>query len=219
MNTIGRIWAILAFPLLAGCSMDVGSSEPGIESAAEEPAGTLSQEIFQAGCGTLPADAVIDASTNPRWVHNGPSLSQPGCIGSRLLNVNNYQEGSDVRVTGATVAWGDAEATTQAECERTWLGAMVYRKSGSSYVFVKENEIRGTWEPSNVSCDSSGLCLEFGLYCHMPSVTYVSSVSDNQSYRFVGSARRLATPNGPANGSHFLRNVEFSARVTPIPPG
>ncbi|HYQ42040.1 MAG TPA: hypothetical protein VER11_08730 [Polyangiaceae bacterium] len=214
MNRIKGISAIWALPLLAGCSMDVGAGE-----SADEPADTVSQAIFQAGCGTLPADKVIDASTNPRWLHNGASLEKPGCIGSRLLNVDNYQEGSDVRVTGATVAWGDAEPTTQAECERTWLGTMVYRKSGSSYVKVKENEARGVWvPPDNFPCPAGEICLESGNRCILPAVTYVSSVSDGQSYRFVGSARRLATPNGPADGSYFLRNVEFSARVTPLPP-
>src|SRR6478609_8765910 len=193
MNRIKGISAIWALPLLAGCSMDVGAGE-----SADEPADTVSQAIFQAGCGTLPADKVIDA---------------------RLLNVDNYQEGSDVRVTGATVAWGDAEPTTQAECERTWLGTMVYRKSGSSYVKVKENEARGVWvPPDNFPCPAGEICLESGNRCILPAVTYVSSVSDGQSYRFVGSARRLATPNGPADGSYFLRNVEFSARVTPLPP-
>jgi len=193
--------------------------EVGALDSADEPSATVSQEIFQAGCGTLPADKVIDASTNPRWLYNAPSLEKPGCIGSRLLNVDNYQEGSDVRVTGATVGWGDVEATTQDECERTWVGAMVYRKSGNSYVEVKENSARGVWiPPDNFPCPPGEICLETGNRCIMPAVTYVSSVSDGGSYRFVGSARRLATPNGPADGSHLLRNVQFSARVTPIPP-
>ena len=214
MSFIKRTCAILGLSLLAGCSMDVGTVE-----SAEEPSETVSQAIFQAGCGTLPADKVIDASNNAHWSHNGPSLEKPGCIGSRLLNVDNYQEGSDVRVTGATVGWGDVEATTQAECERTWLGAMVYRKSGNSYVKVKENSARGEWiPPDNFPCPPGEICLESGNRCIMPAVTYVSSVSDGGSYRFVGSARRLATPNGPADGSHLLRNVEFSARVTPLPP-
>lgn len=214
MNPIKRSWAFLVIPLLAGCSADVASVE-----SAEEPSGTVSEAIFQAGCGTLPADKTIDASTDAHWSYNAPSLEKPGCIGSRLLNLDNYQEGSDVRVTGATVGWGDVTANNQDECERTWVGAMIYRKSGSSYVKVKENEARGEWiPPDNIPCAPGEICLESGNYCIMPSVTYVSSVSDGGSYRLVGSARRLATPNGPAAGSYLLRNVEFSARVTPLPP-
>jgi hypothetical protein len=37
-------------------------------------------------------------------------------------------------------------------------------------------------------------------------------------YRFVGSARQLTVPNGSPSGSHFLRNVNFQARLAPVVP-
>src|ERR1041385_8236399 len=92
------IGAIMSLGFVA-CAADTDSTDDLLNET--------SQEIFQTGCATLAADATIDAEATPRWSHNGPSMVRNGCIGARIVDVNNYQEGADVRVSGATVGWGD----------------------------------------------------------------------------------------------------------------
>ena len=186
---------------MLGCATDTDDEVLSETSAA----------IFLSGCASMDADNEFNGLKNPHWELNAPSLQRPGCIGSRVVDVAEYQEGSDVHVTGATIAWGDAVPETQAECERMWLGTSVYRKVGSSYVHIKDNNMRGIWDP-NEPCTGTGLCPKH-IECIAPAVTYVASVSDGNSYRFVGSARRLAIPTGDPSGSHFLRNLQFNARV------
>jgi hypothetical protein len=204
MMTVG---VIVSFGSI-GCAVNADSTGDLLDEAE--------QEIFQAGCATLPADVIINALTNPLWSHNGPSMPRSGCIGSHIVDVNNYQEGTDVRVSGAQVGWGDVELTTKVECERAWVGTSVYLKTGSTYTHVKSTSHHGVWVDLPPSC-SGTLCLELD-HCDAPITVYVSSVADGESYRFVGSARRLAIPNGDPSGDYLLRNMGFEAREIPRPP-
>jgi hypothetical protein len=201
--TISRLLLLMAGGVgMLGCATDMDTDD---ETVSE-----TSAAIFQAGCATLDADNEIDGEQDPSWSLNAPSVQHNGCLGARIVDVAKYQEGSDVHVSGATIAWGDVVFDTQAECERMWLGASVYKKVGSEYVHIKDNKVRGIWHPGT-PCTGGNLCVD-PPKCLAPAVTYVSSVSDGKSYRFVGSARRLAVANGDPSGSHFLRNVEFKAR-------
>jgi hypothetical protein len=203
--TISRLVLLMAGGVgMLGCAADMDTDD---ETLSE-----TSAAIFQAGCATLDADNKINGEQDPQWLLNAPSAQHNGCLGARIVDVAKYQEGSDVKVTGATVAWGDVVPDDKWECERMWLGASVYKKVGSEYVHIKDNKVRGIWVPGPPCTPGAGLCLNLDE-CIPPAVTYVSSVSDGQSYRFVGSARRLAVPNGDPSGSHFLRNVQFNARV------
>lgn len=193
-----------------GCSMETGEAD-------DESLGEVSEAIFQAGCGTMEADKVIEADVTPQWSHNAPSLQRNACLGSRIVDVWRYQEGSDVDVDGATVEWGDFTPSTQRDCESLWLGTSVYLRSGGQWVHHKDTQKRGVWDPPHCQPNDTG-CLEFGNRCIVPSTTYVASVSDGRTYRFVGSARQLAVPNGSPSGSHFLRNVNFQARIVPEIP-
>jgi hypothetical protein len=193
-----------------GCSMETGSVD-GELAEGEETIGAVSEGIFQAGCATLPADRTIDAGATPQWSENGMPQVRPGCIGSRIVDVNNYQEGPDVGVNGVTFAWGEPAPITIGECQKTWMGTSVYRKVGSTYEHVKDTEQYGIWHHI---CPNgpSGAC---ATWCEQPYVTYSSSVSDNNSYRFVGSTRRISTsPNGDPSGNYTLKKVTIRARVT-----
>lgn len=188
-----------------GCSMETSA----ISDVDEEPAGEVSEAMFQTDCGLMQPDVTIHALNAPQWSNTGMPVRRLGCTGSRIVDVYNYQEGEDVGVNGVHIGLADNfNGIDKTECERLWLGTSLYKNVSIGWTHVKDTSSYGSFE---WKCPSSGPCVPS---CTVPSVNYYSSVSDDHTYRFVIGASRNPLKNGRPDFSDQLKEVTINARRT-----
>jgi hypothetical protein len=156
---------------LAGCTVDAASDEEFAEI----------EEQLDASCvpGPLSVQAVGGVNYTSPQTYN-PQGCYKGQV-AEIMNLSPYYVGlGNIQSGGIYVTWADAEPGTKAACEASKVRALLFEKTGSSWVTLADETVTGEYHAAGGG---------WSAYCNPPALSFTSQLKAGKTYRVAFTGR------------------------------